>query len=378
MTRSGVTQPAQPKQTPVCSLLPCLASLSHIDVAVATLDSIWHAAPVAASASDEVNGGEVLGLAAALSGDHASLDSSTDCAVSAGLPLQLFIRETLRRSRTSCSTLQAALLYCVRARPAVAHLRREALGMPSKAPKSAWPGLTPPSDKDAHSLLCARRMFLAATMVASKFLQDRNYSNRAWSRISGLPLQELGSVERAFLNAVGYRLDVGPKEWDAWIGTVGGVARKQQALAASASAATAESTIATASASTSNVSTPTLATRIMSSGSNTPTPTKASVPLPPAMALARRTFARAISDMERVAPHDTALAAWSPLDLGARKATDGEAMQLDSTHSLTPTTHQLPAPFPLARCPRSRGLAHGRSHSVAHHAHTRGHAQRHR
>jgi len=30
------------------------------------------------------------------------------------LPLVLFVREILRRSRTSCLTLQAALLYCAR------------------------------------------------------------------------------------------------------------------------------------------------------------------------------------------------------------------------------------------------------------------------
>jgi hypothetical protein len=33
---------------------------------------------------------------------------------------------------------------------------------------------------------CGRRMFLAALILSSKSLQDRNYSARAWSKISGL------------------------------------------------------------------------------------------------------------------------------------------------------------------------------------------------
>ncbi|PWN44682.1 hypothetical protein IE81DRAFT_286856, partial [Ceraceosorus guamensis] len=91
---------------------------------------------------------------------------------------------------------------------------------PSVKRGSSWPSSLPPSQRDCGLLICARRMFLAATMVASKFLQDRNYSNRAWSRISGLPIGELGACERSLLGAVGYHLDVSPDEWQAWIATM--------------------------------------------------------------------------------------------------------------------------------------------------------------
>lgn len=65
-------------------------------------------------------------------------------------------------------------------------------------------------------VLCGRRMFLAALMCASKYLQDRNFSNRAWSKISGLPVKEVNSNERVFLTLVAYRLHVEVDTFDKW------------------------------------------------------------------------------------------------------------------------------------------------------------------
>ena len=61
-------------------------------------------------------------------------------------------------------------------------------------------------------------MFLAALMVASKFLQDRTYSNRAWARISGLSVRELDILERIFLCTIQFDLVVDPVQWQWWIG----------------------------------------------------------------------------------------------------------------------------------------------------------------
>lgn len=58
-------------------------------------------------------------------------------------------------------------------------------------------------------LLCPRRTFLAALILASKFLQDRCYSNRAWAKLSGLPPREVGRCERALGEALEWRLWVG-------------------------------------------------------------------------------------------------------------------------------------------------------------------------
>lgn len=68
-----------------------------------------------------------------------------------------------------------------------------------------------------NPLLCGRRIFLASVMVASKFLQDKTFSNKAWSRLTGLPLKQLGLVEREFLAAIGWDLNVRPDEWDRWV-----------------------------------------------------------------------------------------------------------------------------------------------------------------
>jgi len=58
-------------------------------------------------------------------------------------------------------------------------------------------------------LLCPRRAFLASLILASKFMQDKCYSNRAWAKLSGLPPREIGRCERALGEALGWRLWVG-------------------------------------------------------------------------------------------------------------------------------------------------------------------------
>lgn len=58
-------------------------------------------------------------------------------------------------------------------------------------------------------LLCPRRTFLAAIILASKFMQDKSYSNKAWAKLSGLPPREIGRCERALGAALEWRLWVG-------------------------------------------------------------------------------------------------------------------------------------------------------------------------
>jgi hypothetical protein len=72
---------------------------------------------------------------------------------------------------------------------------------------------------DTHSvkaLQCGRRMFLSALILASKYLQDRNYSARAWNKISGLNTLEINQNEMAFLLAIDWKLhitDIVFKRW---------------------------------------------------------------------------------------------------------------------------------------------------------------------
>jgi len=65
-------------------------------------------------------------------------------------------------------------------------------------------------------ILCDRRTFLAALIVASKYLQDKNYSNKAWSKISGLPLQEINTNENAFLKLINWNLHVPFSVYTKW------------------------------------------------------------------------------------------------------------------------------------------------------------------
>ncbi|POV99102.1 hypothetical protein PSHT_13688 [Puccinia striiformis] len=65
-------------------------------------------------------------------------------------------------------------------------------------------------------ILSGRKMFLAALMIASKYLNDRNYSNRAWAKIAGLPIEEVNANERVFITLIGYRTHVDLDGFDVW------------------------------------------------------------------------------------------------------------------------------------------------------------------
>ncbi|RGP61420.1 g1 s-specific cyclin pas1 [Fusarium longipes] len=118
------------------------------------------------------------------------------------LPLRNFIQETLRRSRTSYSTLQVALYYLILIKPHV--------------PKHNFTTEQPVDRHADRALQCGRRMFLAALILASKYLQDRNYSARAWSKISGLRTEEINQNEIAFLLAVNWKMHIADEVFQRW------------------------------------------------------------------------------------------------------------------------------------------------------------------
>ncbi|KAF2669269.1 hypothetical protein BT63DRAFT_455246 [Microthyrium microscopicum] len=118
------------------------------------------------------------------------------------LPLRTFIEETLRRSKTSFSTLQVALYYLILLK---AHV-----------PGYDFTMEQPEDCSLARALQCGRRMFLAALILGSKYLQDRNYSARAWSKISGLAVSEINLNERAFLAAVNWKLHIPEITFNRW------------------------------------------------------------------------------------------------------------------------------------------------------------------
>lgn len=109
-----------------------------------------------------------------------------------------FIREILKRSRATYSMLQLALFYIFR----IKKLIFERLQQP----------LT-----NNELVCCGRRMFLAALMVASKYLNDKNYRNKTWAKIASLNVAEINATETIFLKLIDYQLYVSKPLYDKWV-----------------------------------------------------------------------------------------------------------------------------------------------------------------
>ncbi|KAG0164205.1 hypothetical protein DFQ28_005233 [Apophysomyces sp. BC1034] len=120
------------------------------------------------------------------------------------VPLRAFIREVLQRSRTTYSTLQAALFYLFRARPSIL----SQLGCMQSCDQ--------PKHQRMAYISCGRRMFLASLVIASKFLQDKTYRNSAWAKIAGLPVAEINTAERLFLDLMNYELFISQPTFELW------------------------------------------------------------------------------------------------------------------------------------------------------------------
>jgi hypothetical protein len=57
------------------------------------------------------------------------------------------------------------------------------------------------------------RLFAACFVVAVKLQDDRYYSNRFYSRVAGVPLEELNALELAALRILNFSLFVSQEEW---------------------------------------------------------------------------------------------------------------------------------------------------------------------
>jgi hypothetical protein len=119
-----------------------------------------------------------------------------------------FIREILKRSRATYSMLQLALFYIFRIKKIIQqHLvnKQNVIG-------------------------CGRRMFLAALMCASKYLNDKNYRNKTWAKIASLPVQQVNKTEAVFLQLVDYQLYVGKALYDKWVALLHEHIQKKQLI----------------------------------------------------------------------------------------------------------------------------------------------------
>lgn len=105
-----------------------------------------------------------------------------------------FVREILKRSQTTYTTAQIAIVYLFQM---IKQYNQQ---------RSTFPH---------HGIhCCGRRMFLASLVVASKFLHDKTYRNSAWASMAQLPVQEVNLAERVFLQICQYQLYVSPEAYD--------------------------------------------------------------------------------------------------------------------------------------------------------------------
>ena len=58
-----------------------------------------------------------------------------------------------------------------------------------------------------------RRLVLVAFVVAAKTLQDTPLTNRAFSKIGGVPVRTFAGLEKEFLGGVDFQLFVGEREY---------------------------------------------------------------------------------------------------------------------------------------------------------------------
>ncbi|KAI8381152.1 uncharacterized protein BYT42DRAFT_612960 [Radiomyces spectabilis] len=60
------------------------------------------------------------------------------------------------------------------------------------------------------------RLFIVSLMLANKFLDDNTYTNKTWSEISGMKVNDLNAMEAEFLGALDYNLFVRDTEFFRW------------------------------------------------------------------------------------------------------------------------------------------------------------------
>lgn len=175
-------------------------------------------------------------------------------------PLRLFVSTLLQKTHVSGTVLIAALIYLLRLRKAMialsmrqqdpssssvpqGHAYQEDLYFTSASIGHMGIHPTPPISpraKEAHlepgrnlicelpsqrkinlnAPCCGRRLFLAAIMLASKYLIDRHHANAAWSTTLHIPLRDLNEFETLFLRLIDHDLFIKACDYRAIYGRI--------------------------------------------------------------------------------------------------------------------------------------------------------------
>ncbi|RKO88712.1 hypothetical protein BDK51DRAFT_51682 [Blyttiomyces helicus] len=115
-----------------------------------------------------------------------------------------FVAHLLERTEVSLSTVLLALKYMQR-------MARE------------------PGSPAAHQPLATA--FLAALLLANKFLDDGSFTNAAWADAGGIPVADLNRAEWEALEAIEFELAVSEEEYMGWIVAVSKAASRLPQMA---------------------------------------------------------------------------------------------------------------------------------------------------
>ncbi|KNC98555.1 uncharacterized protein SPPG_06244 [Spizellomyces punctatus DAOM BR117] len=74
------------------------------------------------------------------------------------------------------------------------------------------------------------RVFVSALILAQKYHTDDRYANKTWSKMTGLPLNDVNTMEREFLTGVGGRLHVTREEYDKWLRNIQALGQEHSAI----------------------------------------------------------------------------------------------------------------------------------------------------
>ena len=66
---------------------------------------------------------------------------------------------------------------------------------------------------DNFTLKNAYRIILVSTLLASKYFNDFSYSNKYWSKIGGISVQELNQLEISMLFTIDWKIHVDEEEY---------------------------------------------------------------------------------------------------------------------------------------------------------------------
>ncbi|OMH86062.1 G1/S-specific cyclin pas1 [Zancudomyces culisetae] len=102
-----------------------------------------------------------------------------------------FCSNILNYTQTSISAILLALYY----------VRRFRISNPLAKPGKG---------SEAH-------VFLVALIMSSKYLEDNTYTTKSWSDVTKIPLADLNTMQREFLNAIDHKLFVEPSVYSDWV-----------------------------------------------------------------------------------------------------------------------------------------------------------------